>query len=56
MPAFQMPLRILLEQTACEIEVRVMPDAGENIEHLAAVWLCVKHAVRRQQRQPELPG
>src|SRR5215212_9976511 len=46
-----MPLRILFEQPPSEIEVRVVSDAGENIEHLLAIRLRIEHAIRRQQRQ-----
>ena len=49
-----MPLCILLEQTTCEIEVCMVPDAGENIEHLSSSGLRVKHAIGGKQRQ--MPG
>ena len=46
-----MAFGILGEQFACGIEMRVFANAGENIQHLASVRLCVLRSVCGQERQ-----
>ena len=49
---FKVMLAIGQEQCAGGIEVRVMPQTGEDIKHAAALWSRVEHAVGRKQWQP----
>src|SRR5438105_14539294 len=46
-----MTLRVLCQQFAGGIEMRVLADAGENIDDLTAIGLCVLHPICRQDRQ-----
>jgi hypothetical protein len=52
----QVTLVVLSEEFSGGIEVRVISNARENIEHLPAIRLGVKNAVGRQQWQMVLPG
>ena len=47
----EVPLVVQRQQAARCVEVRVVPSAGEDIEHRALVARRVKHAVRREQRE-----
>src|SRR6266705_5697242 len=46
-----MPFGILRKQFASSIQMGVLADAGENVQHFPPVRLCVLHAVRGQNRQ-----
>ena len=45
-----MALGILGEQFACGIQMRVLANAGENIQHFASVRLGILHAVGGEKR------
>ena len=49
--ALQMPLAVLREQFARGIEMGVLANAGENIEHFATMRRRILHAVRGEDRQ-----
>src|SRR5438874_8683129 len=51
-----MALGILGEESAGEIEMSVLANAGENIEHLASVGLGVLHAIGGDDRQTKFRG
>ena len=53
---FKVPLTVLRQQVASGIQMGVMADAGEDIQHLASDWFCVEHAIGGQQRQLVLSG
>ena len=46
-----MTLGVLGEQFSGEIEVGVLANAGENIQHLTSVWFGILHPVGRDQGQ-----
>src|SRR6516162_5976580 len=50
-----MAFGILREQFSRSIEVRVLTNAGKNIQDFASVRLRVLHAIRRHERQSIRP-
>jgi hypothetical protein len=46
-----MPFGIFGQQSASSIEMGVLANAGENIQHLASVRLRILHAIRGEKRQ-----
>ncbi len=50
--ALQISFRVSAEQFSRGVEMRVLADAGENIENLPAVWTGVLHTIGRDNRQP----
>ena len=50
-----MALGVLREQFPGSIEMGVLANAGENIQHFAAVQLRVLHAVGRDQAASDVP-
>ena len=53
---FEMTFAICSEQFADGIEMGVVANAGEDIEHLPTAWFGVKDAVGGEQGQVELFG
>src|SRR5206468_11304094 len=47
----QMPLAVLGEQFSSGIQMGVCTDAGENIQNLAPIRLCILNTVRSEERQ-----
>ena len=52
---FQMALGVLGQQSASRIEMSVLANAGEDIEHFASVGFRILDAVRRDNRQAMRP-
>src|SRR5947207_11968671 len=52
---FQMALGVLGQQSASRIEMSVLANTGEDIEHFASVGFRILDAVRRDNRQAMRP-
>ena len=54
--ALQVALSVLGEERARGIEVGVLADAGEDVEHFPAAGGGVLHAIRSDDRESMMPG